>query len=199
MARNKRKTIKDPEKLKKIRKEAKKRWRQKKAQEKALKAAAAIAGNSATIGKKEEQVVRSVREVAEQKVEEKTMKTAAAIAGNSGTIGRKEDRVVTSVREVAEQKRGEPANPPRRRVDVQHHVKEINPSLVVRTEKFLGSGTFGNCYLAYYRDLLVAVKEFKSVKKWTTNDLKREVRQEVRMISYLGDHSSVPLLFGDNK
>jgi len=67
---------------------------------------------------------------------------------------------------------------------------------VVRTEKFLGSGTFGNCYLAYYQDLLMAVKEFKSVKKWTTNDLKREVRQEVRMISYLGDHSSVPLLFG---
>lgn len=75
-------------------------------------------------------------------------------------------------------------------------LKEINPSLVVRTEKFLGSGTFGNCYLAYYRDLLVAVKEFKSVKKWSTNDLKKEVRQEARMISYLGDHSGVPLLFG---
>ncbi|XP_068690592.1 misshapen-like kinase 1 [Montipora foliosa] len=196
MARNKRKTIKDPEKLKKTRKKARKRWRQKKAQEKAMKAAAAIAGNSATIGKKEDQVVTSVREVAEQKIQEKTMKTAAAIAGNSATIGRKEDRVVTSVRELAEQKRGEPANRPRRQVDIQHHVKEINPLLVVRTEKFLGSGTFGNCYLAYYRDLLVTVKEFKSVKKWTTNDLKKEVRQEARMISYPGDHSGVPLLFG---
>ena len=76
----------------------------------------------------------------------------------------------------------EPANRPQRQVDVQHHVKEINPLLVVWTEKFLGSGTFGNCYLAYYRDLFVTVKEFKSVKKWTTNDL--------------GDHSHMPLLFG---
>jgi len=195
MARNKRKTIKDSEKLKKIRKEAKKRWRQRKAQEKTLKAAAAIAGNSAAIGKKEDQVVTSVREVAEQKVQEKNMKTAAAIAGNSGTIGRKEDRVVTSVREVAEQKRGEPANPPRRPVDVQHRVKEINPSLVVWTEKFLGSGTFGNCYLTYYRDLLVAVKEVKSVKKWTTNDLKKEVRQEARMITYLAEITAACLCY----
>lgn len=109
------------------------------------------------------------------------------------TIGRKEDRVVTSVGEVAEQKRGEPAELPQRPVVVQHHVKEINPSLVLRTEKFLGSGTFGNCYLAYYRDLLVAVKEFKAAKKWTTSDLNKEVRQEARMISYLGDHSGVAI------
>ena len=156
MARNKRKTIKDPEKLKRIRKEARKRWRQK-------------------------------------KVQEKNIKAAAAIAGNSAITGIKEDPVVTSLRDVVDQKRGEPAIPPRRPVDVQHHVKEINPSLVVRTEKFLGSGTFGNCYLAYYRDLLVAVKEFKSVKKWTTNDLKKEVRHEARMISYLGDHTGVPI------
>ena len=59
MVRNKRKTIKDPEKLKRIRKETRKRWRQKKAQEKAMKSAAAIASNSATIGKKEDQVVTS--------------------------------------------------------------------------------------------------------------------------------------------
>ena len=130
-----------------------------------MKAAAAIAGNLATMGKKGDQVVTSVQEVAEQNFQEKNMKTAADIAGNSATIGKKENRVVTSVREVAERKRGEPTNQPGRPVDVQHHVKEINPSLVVRTEKFLGSGTFGNCYLAYYRDLLVAVKEFKSVKK----------------------------------
>ena len=192
MARNKRKTIKDPEKFKKIRKEARKRWRQKKAQEKAMKAAVAIASNSAAIGKKEGQVVTCVPEVAEQKVQEKAAKTVAAIAGNAATIGRKEDRVATSVREVAQQIRGEPAKPPRRPVDVQHNVKEINPLLVVRTEKFLGSGTFGNCYLAYYRDLLVAVKEFKAAKKCPTNDLKKEVRHEARMISYLGDHSGVP-------
>jgi len=88
------------------------------------------------------------------------------------------------------------ANPPRRPVNVQHHIKEINPLLVVQTEKFLGSGTFGNCYLAYYRDLIVAVKEFKPTRNWTTKDLKKEVRQEAKMISYLRDHSGVPLLFG---
>ena len=62
MARNKRKTIKDPEKLKRIRKEARKRWRQKKVQEKNIKAAAAIAGNSAITGIKKDPVVRSVRD-----------------------------------------------------------------------------------------------------------------------------------------
>jgi len=71
MASNKSKTIKDSEKLKKIWKKAKKRLRQKKAQEKALKAVAAITGNSATIGKKEDQKVTSVREVVEQTVQER--------------------------------------------------------------------------------------------------------------------------------
>ena len=39
-------------------------------------------------------------------------------------------------------------------------VKEISHNEVVRTEKWLGSRTFGSCYLAYYRGLVVAVKEF---------------------------------------
>jgi len=26
----------------------------------------------------------------------------------------------------------------------------------------LGCGSFGNCYLAHYRDVLVAIKEFKA-------------------------------------
>lgn len=124
------------------------------------------------------------------------MKTAAAIAINSATISRKEDQAVASVREVVEQKCGEPANPPRRPIHIQHHVKEIDPSLVVLKERFLGSGIFRNCYLAYYRDLLVAVKELESVKKWTTNDLKKEVCHEARMITCLGHHIGVPLLFG---
>ena len=151
MARNKRKKIIDKEKLKGIRKEAKKRWRQKKSREKAMQ------------------------------------KVAAAIAGNSANIG---------VREIAEQKRGETANPRlRRSVRVEHQLREIDPSLVVRTQKFLGAGTFGNCYLAYYRDLLVAVKEYKSAKM-TPDDIKKEVCHEAKMISHLGDHCGVPLLFG---
>ena len=164
MARNKRKSIKDKEKLKGIRKEAKKRWRKKKAQEKAMKKAAAVATNQ-------------------------------AITGNCTTSGKKRNRD-SEREEMAQQKHGEPASPRRRPAEVQHHIKEINPSLVVRTEKFLGSGTFGNCYLAYYRDVVVAVKEYKPVKSWTTDDLKKEVRHEAKMISHLGDHCGVPMLFG---
>ena len=120
MARNKRKKINDKDKFKGIREEAKKRCRQKKSREKAIK------------------------------------KGAAAIARNLAN---------SNVREIMEQNRGEPTNPwPRRSVTVEHASKEINPSLVVRTEKFLGAGRFGNCYLAHYRDSLVAVKEYENVK-----------------------------------
>lgn len=38
-------------------------------------------------------------------------------------------------------------------------VKEIAPSEIVKTT-FLRSRTFGSCYLAHYRGLLVTVKEF---------------------------------------
>ena len=114
-------------------------------------------------------------------------KGAAAIARNLAN---------SNVREIMEQNRGEPTNPrPRRSVTVEHALKEINPSLVVRTEKFLGAGTFGNCYLAYYRDLLVAVKEYKNVKS-TPDAIEKEVCHEAKMISHLGDHCGVPLLFG---
>lgn len=33
------------------------------------------------------------------------------------------------------------------------HVREIDPSLIVRSEKFLGCGSFGNCYLAHYTNV----------------------------------------------
>ena len=56
--------------------------------------------------------------------------------------------------------------------------KEINPSLVVRTTNFLGAGTFGSCYLAFYRDMVVAVKEFKERKNIDLAHLRSEVRHE---------------------
>ena len=83
----------------------------------------------------------------------------------------------------------------KRQVVVQRHVREIDPSLVVRSEKFLGCGTFGNCYLAYYRDVVVAVKEFKP-RKVSLDYLKKELHHEARMINHLEDHRGVPLLFG---
>ena len=74
--------------------------------------------------------------------------------------------------------------------------KEINPSLVVRTTNFLGPGTFGSCYLAFYRDMVVAVKEFKKRKNVDLAHLRSEVRHEATMIKHLKDHRGVPLLFG---
>ena len=56
--------------------------------------------------------------------------------------------------------------------------KEIDPSLVVRTTNFLGAGTFGSCYLAFYRDMVVAVKEFKERKNVDLAHLRSEVRHE---------------------
>ena len=56
--------------------------------------------------------------------------------------------------------------------------KEIDPSLVVRMTKFLGAGTFGSCYLAFYRDMVVAVKEFKERKNIDLAHLISEVRHE---------------------
>ena len=77
------------------------------------------------------------------------------------------------------------------------HVREIDPSLVFRTKTFLGSGSFRNCYLAFYRDLVVAVKEFKTGNSsCPVNALKKEAYYNARMISHLKDHAGVPLLFG---
>lgn len=148
MARNKRKNVKDKDRIKQIRKEARKRWRNKKANEKAM--------NNAT---KEAIAVPDLAKESNQ---------AAALTNQE---------------------------PPKPRVVLQRHVKEIDPSLLVRSEKFLGSGTFGNCYLAYYRDVVVAVKEYKK-GKCSLDYLKKEVRHEAKMINHLDDHRGVPLLFG---
>lgn len=75
-------------------------------------------------------------------------------------------------------------------------MREIDFFLVVRFKKFLGCGIFGNCYLVNYRDVMVTVKEFKKWKFWFLNDLRKDVRYEVRMFSYLEDYRGVLLLFG---
>ena len=75
-------------------------------------------------------------------------------------------------------------------------IKEICPTEIVRSEKCLGSGTFGSCYLAHYRGYIVTVKEFEVREKTSLDDVKKEVRHEATMISHLGDHLCLPLLFG---
>jgi len=81
--------------------------------------------------------------------------------------------------------------------------KEINETHIVKTTKYLGSGTFGICYLAFYRGMTVVVKELKSLKnsKTATDDAaakrtKEELLYEADIIRKLGDHPGLPLLFG---
>ena len=159
MARNKRKSIGDKEKLKNIRKQAKKRWRNKKAQEKALKNA---------------------------------VDPKPAINCKADFDDKKTQPIVDFQERKPDEKRKAEQNTSKRRSDFP---KEISCREIVRSEKFLGCGTFGTCYLAHYRSIMVAVKEFKERSK-SLNEIKREVLHEAKMISHLGDHRSLPLLFG---
>lgn len=154
MARNKHKKIKDKDKLKNIRKQARRRWRNKKAQEKALKNAAAL---------------KPAGPVYNQKANEEKAKQAC------------------------ERKEEKPAQP--KQQSKTSAVKEINPVEIVRTEKSLGCGTFSVCYLAYYRSIMVAVKEYR-MKSKSVDEVKRELLHEARMINHLEDHRNIPLLFG---
>ena len=65
---------------------------------------------------------------------------------------------------------------------------------IVRTEKSLGCGTFGGCYLAYYRNITVAVKEY-GMKSKSVDEVKYALLHKARMINHLGDHQNVPVLF----
>ena len=184
MARNKRKNIKDKEKLKNIREQARKRWRNKKAQEKALKNATALKPASPVIDEKAKQ--------ASDRLEEKSAKPIL----HSNTSG-----VPIHNQRVSEEKTIQACEPeekstePKQRSKTTSAVKEMNPVKIVRTEKSLGSGTFGVCYLAYYRNITVAVKEYK-MKSRSVDEVKRALLHEARMINHLGDHRNVPLLFG---
>ena len=75
-------------------------------------------------------------------------------------------------------------------------MKEIHPSEVAKSTKFLGYGSFGTYYLAYYRGISVAVKEFRLQKSRSPDEIKKDVVREAQMIGLLGDHRGVPLLFG---
>ena len=121
MASNKSKTIKDSEKLKKIWKKAKKRLRQKKAQEKALKAAASHHWQLGNYWQKRSKSYVCARSSGADGSRKKPWKLRQPSPGTQELF--------------AEKKCGEPADPPPRQVNIQHHVKEINPSLVVCGQK----------------------------------------------------------------
>ena len=60
----------------------------------------------------------------------------------------------------------------------------------------MGAGSFGSCYLAKYRGITVAVKEYHLNRTVDEKILKREVIHEATVLSRLGDHPGLPLLFG---
>lgn len=66
--------------------------------------------------------------------------------------------------------------------------------------KPIGSGTFGTCFLAKYRDIEVVVKEYKGAASSTTDRgfkrRRKEATHEARVIQQLGEHPGIPLLFG---
>ena len=66
--------------------------------------------------------------------------------------------------------------------------------------KPIGSGTFGTCFLAKYREIKVVVKEYKSADSSTKCNSferrKKEAAHEAQVIRELGDHPGISLLFG---
>ena len=58
-----------------------------------------------------------------------------------------------------------------------------------------GNGTFGNCYIALYRnEYRVVAKEMKIIE--SPKKTREEVWREASAITGIGDHWGIPLLFG---
>lgn len=79
-------------------------------------------------------------------------------------------------------------------------VQELDASLLVKVkESPIGSGTFGNVFLARYRGMKAVVEEIKMRGASSTSEFKgckQEVLHEGRMLRMLGDHPNLPFLFG---
>ena len=180
MARNKRKNIKDREKLKGMRIEARKRWRKKKAKAKDLKEA---------IERTFEPEVRPKVVIATELPE-----AEAGFAAESEPAKRCVPRKNQVAVDVSSKSKSTKLRESRTPTSVP--MKEIHPSEVAKSTKFLGCGSFGTCYLAYYRRIPVAVKELRLRKSRSPDEIQKDVVREAQMIGLLGDHRGLPLLFG---
>lgn len=187
MARNKRKKIVDREKMKGIRIAAKKRWRNKKAKAKCLKNAVELACEPEV---KPAVVAEPMRPSMSCQFPEPEQGFAEPEPGRH-CEAKKSPVVVDVAGSTSKTKKSDPS-----RTRISAPLKEINSSEVVRSEICLGSGSFGTCYLAYYRGISVAVKEFKPRQSRPQEEIKHEVLREAQMIGQLGDHRGLPLLFG---
>ena len=78
-------------------------------------------------------------------------------------------------------------------------VREVNLSLIVKTTReSLGRGTFGECFLAWYRGIKVVVKEMRRRNDTPKESerCKREVLHEANVLHCLGDHVGLPFVLG---
>ena len=71
-------------------------------------------------------------------------------------------------------------------------IKEINPSDVVRGNKFLGCGPFGTWHLVHFRGILVNIKESTPWQSTLNKEIKQELLNEARMMIHLGNHCGLP-------
>ena len=115
---------------------------------------------------------------------------------------RKNDEEVTTRSKVAKPTKGEDhtklaAAPQTTRT---HNFKELDRDLLKIDETGkIGSGTFGRCFTAMYRNQYrVVVKEMKvrDSSKKETERAKQEVFHEASVLADLGDHPGIPHLFG---
>ena len=66
--------------------------------------------------------------------------------------------------------------------------------LKVDKSQKIGNGTFGNCYIALYRnEYRVVAKEMKIIE--SPKKTREEVWREASAITGIGDHWGIPLLF----
>ena len=77
--------------------------------------------------------------------------------------------------------------------------REIDRTLIAKTcDDPIGSGTYGDCFLAEYRGIKVVIKEMKrrdkSIKE--SERCKKEVIHEANVLNSLGDNEGLPLLLG---
>ena len=104
----------------------------------------------------------------------------------------------TNVETTKEKKSCVPVVPAEKSNSDQNDLKEIKVGSIKRDEGKLaiGTGTFGNCYLARFRGLRVVLKEFKERSHISVEKLRKEAAYEARVVQRLGDHPGIPLLFG---
>ena len=76
--------------------------------------------------------------------------------------------------------------------------KELRPENIEYVSKNpVGSGSFGQCFLARYRSIKVIVKQMKHSETAEDKErARRDLLHEVKIISALGDHPSLPIIFG---